>query len=106
MAYIGLSDLKASGDMDNDELESYDEQLQCLITSVEGTLPGSRGFGLDPDIVDKTPDDTLNLLAMDLQEKVDKYIPGIGIANVSGKITDEATVQAQICIEKKEAEYD
>lgn len=69
MAYVGLATIKASGDIDYEELEAYDEQLQCLISTVEGTLPGSRGFGLDPDITDKTPDDALNLFAMDLQEK-------------------------------------
>lgn len=43
MAYVGLATIKASGDIDYEELEAYDEQLQCLISTVEGTLPGSRG---------------------------------------------------------------
>ena len=64
MPYIGLFQIKASGDIDYEELEAYDEQLQCLTSTVEGTLPGSRGFGLDPDIADKMPDDALNLSRM------------------------------------------
>ena len=103
MAYVGLATIKASGDIDYEELETYDEQLQCLISTVEGTLPGSRGFGLDPDIADKTPDDALNLFAMDLQEKVEKFIPGIGIANVSGKMND-SSLETQIYIERRDTE--
>ena len=103
MAYVGLATIKASGDIDYEELEAYDEQLQCLISTVEGTLPGSRGFGLDPDIKDKTPDDALNLFAMDLQEKVEKFIPGIGIANVSGKMND-SSLETQIYIERRDTE--
>ncbi len=104
MPYIGLSQIKASGDIDYEELEAYDEQLQCLISTVEGTLPGSRGFGLDPDITDKMPDDALNLFAMDLQEKVEKFIPGIGIANVTGKMNEESSLETQIYIERRDME--
>ena len=86
MAYVGLATIKASGDIDYEELEAYDEQLQCLISTVEGTLPGSRGFGL-----------------MDLQEKVEKFIPGIGIANVSGKMND-SSLETQIYIERRDTE--
>ena len=57
MAYVGLATIRASGDIDYEELEGYDEQLQCLISTMEGTLPGSRGFGLDPDILDQTPEE-------------------------------------------------
>lgn len=104
MPYIGLSQIKASGDIDYEELEAYDEQLQCLISTVEGTLPGSRGFGLDPEITGKMPDDALNLFAMDLQEKVEKFIPGIGIVNVTGKMNGESSLETQIYIERRDME--
>lgn len=71
---------------------------------MEGTLPGSRGFGLDPDILDQTPEDALNLFAMDLQEKVEKFIPGIGIANVTGQMGDESSLETQIYIERRDTE--
>lgn len=104
MAYVGLATIRASGDIDYEELEEYDEQLQCLISTMEGTLPGSRGFGLDPDILDQTPEDALNLFAMDLQEKVEKFIPGIGIANVTGRMDDESSLETQIYIERRDTE--
>ena len=104
MAYVGLATIKASGDIDYEELETYDERLQCLISTVEGTLPGSRGFGLDPEITDKMPDDALNLFAMDLQEKAEKFIPGIGIANVTGKMNEESSLETQIYIERRDTE--
>lgn len=78
--------------------------FQCLISTMEGTLPGSRGFGLDPDILDQTPEDALNLFAMDLQEKVEKFIPGIGIANVTGQMGDESSLETQIYIERRDTE--
>ena len=104
MAYVGLATIRASGDIDYEELEEYDEQLQCLISTMEGTLPGSRGFGLDPDILDQTPEDALNLFAMDLQEKVEKFIPGIGIANVTGQMGDKSSLETQIYIERRDTE--
>ena len=104
MAYVDLATIRASGDIDYEELEGYDEQLQCLISTMEGTLPGSRGFGLDPDILDQTPEDALNLFAMDLQEKVEKFIPGIGIANVTGQMGDESSLETQIYIERRDTE--
>lgn len=104
MAYVGLAAIRASGDMDYEELEEYDEQIQCLISTMEGTLPGSRGFGLDPDILDQTPEDALNLFAMDLQEKVEKFIPGIGVANVTGRMGDESSLETQIYIERRDTE--
>ena len=103
MAYVGLATIKASGDIDYEELEAYDEQLQCLISTVEGTLPGSRGFGLDPDITDKTPDDALNLFAMDLQEKVEKFIPGHWNRKCIWK-NERFFTETQIYIERRDTE--
>ena len=40
---------------------------------------------------------------MDLQEKVEKFIPGIGIANVSGKMND-SSLETQIYIERRDTE--
>lgn len=79
----------------DEDLEEYNEQLQCLIASTEGTLPGSRGFGISPDVLDGTPGETLNKFAMSLQEKVEQFIPEIEVLNVSGQMSDlESTPDA------------
>lgn len=52
-------------------------------------------FGLDPDITDKTPDDAMNLFAMDLQEKLDvKYY--INTSDLKRADTIKANVAAAV----------
>ena len=92
------------------DLEEYNEQLQCLIASVEGTLPGSRGFGISPDVLDSSPVVALNRFAMSLQEKVEQFIPDIEVLNVSGQTSDiksnpdESSLNAKIYIGRRDAE--
>lgn len=56
--------------------------LRALIVSMEGTIPGSRGFGLSGTAVDLIPEDARNSFLRELDEKVEEYIPEIRIADV------------------------
>ena len=103
MAYIGITKIRASGDMNAEEIEGYNTQLQSLVATIEGTLPGNRGFGISPDILDNAPKETLNMLALDLQEKAEKYIPEIEIVGVDGE-SDEGTLNTQIYIGRRESD--
>ena len=94
----------------DEDLEEYNEQLQCLIASTERTLPGSRGFGISPDVLDGPPGETLNRLAMSLQEKVEQFIPEIEVLNVSGQTNDientpdDSSLTAKIYIGRRDTE--
>lgn len=65
-------------------IKRIDEELKTLILSPEGTIPGSRNFGLAGEFLSRPPNEAVNILAMELEEKVETFIPEITIANVEG----------------------
>lgn len=83
------------------DVERYDAQLKALVVTREGTLPGSRGFGLPAEILDLGVAQSVNLLTIELSEKVDKYIPDITVADVDRSANDKGIVQTQIHIERR-----
>lgn len=87
------------------DIEGINDRLKALILSTEGQLPGSRGFGLAHEYFDKRPREAINLFALELEEKVKKYMPEITIQNVSGTIQEDGIVDVQIFIERNR-DYD
>ena len=83
------------------DVERYDAQLKALILTAEGTLPGSRGFGLEAGILDLGTTQSVNLMTLDLSEKVDKYIPAISVADVERSSDDKGVVKTRIHIERR-----
>lgn len=83
------------------DAERYNLQLKALITTREGTLPGSRGFGISPNVLDLGPEQSVNLLTLELSEKVDQYIPDITVAGVDQTANDKEVVKTQIHIERR-----
>lgn len=80
-----------------------DTELKSLILSTEGTIPGSRGFGLTGDFVGKDPHEAANLFAIDLEEKVIEYIPEITIASVEVSSFDTTgSVDLRIHVERRD----
>ena len=75
--------MSASGDTQG--IERIDSQIKALILSMVGTIPGSRGFGLEREFISRPPQEALNLLAIELEEKLEEYIPEVTVANVEGK---------------------
>lgn len=63
-------------------IEKVDSELKALLLTVEGTVPGSRGFGLTGDFYERPAHEVPNILAMELEEKVETFIPEITIASV------------------------
>ena len=83
------------------DVEKYNLQLKALITTKEGTLPGSRGFGISPDILDLGPEQSINLLTLELSEKVDQYIPDITVSGVDRSSSAKGVVKTKIHIERR-----
>lgn len=83
------------------DVEKYNLQLKALITTKEGTLPGSRGFGISPDILDLGPEQSINLLTLELSEKVDQYIPDITVSGVDRSSSAKGIVKTKIHIERR-----
>lgn len=69
-----------------DESGEINEQLlkdlKCLYSTVEGTCPMDRDFGLSIEPADKPYQIAINLFTRDVIEKTEKYIPQITVEDV------------------------
>lgn len=66
------------------DIERVDAELKALLLTAEGTIPGCRSFGLTGEFLSRqrARAEAVNLLGMELEEKVETFIPEISIANV------------------------
>ncbi len=81
------------------EVERIHSQLRSLILSVERTIPGSRGFGMSDLFIDMSSPEAVNAFALELEEKVDKFIPEISIAGVYSQPNTNGINNLQIYVE-------
>ena len=91
--------MSASGDTQG--IERIDSQIKALILPMVGTIPGSRGFGLEREFTSRPPQEALNLLAIELEEKLEEYIPEVTVANVEGKVNGDGSIEPTIYIERR-----
>lgn len=97
-----ISSVKIASTNNVPELDRIDTQLKALLLSAEGTIPGSRGFGLERQFMSRPPNEAINLLAMELEEKVEEFIPEITIANAEGIVHMDGAIEATIYVERRE----
>lgn len=88
--------------LDGTDIQQYNERLKTLLLCVEGTMPGSRAFGLRMDFLDMPTYEAANMLAAELQDKVDRYIPEISIAEVRSTAEVTGEMGVEILIERRE----
>lgn len=88
---IGIDDEKV--------IERIHSQLRSLILSRERTIPGSRNFGLKGEFMDMLSPEAVNELAIELEEKVDVFIPEISIAGVRAEKNIGSAARIQINVE-------
>jgi len=79
-------------------IERVNAQLKALILTRERTIPGSRGFGLSGDHLDAPCYEVASEFGVELEEKVDIYIPEIDIAEVKVDADIDGTVDTQISV--------
>lgn len=96
-----ISSIKIVSTDNMPELNRIDTQLKALILSMEGMIPGSRGFGLTREFVGRPPHEAFNLLAIELEEKVEQYIPEITIASVDGTVYVDGSIEPTIYVERR-----
>lgn len=78
--------------------------LQCLYSTVEGTCPMDRAYGLSIECIDKPLPIAKNLYALDVVEKTEKYEPRVEIADVTFEVDGE-TLKPHIKVRENE-EYE
>ena len=97
--------IDANGSMSAFDLIRYKAQLEALITNIEGTIPGSRAFGLQNRYIDAPPGDIANQMVIELADKCDTYIPAISVDAV--KILDvkaDGNLDIELSISMREGE--
>ena len=87
-----------------DDFDRIDSTLRSLIASIEGTIPGSRGFGLTGNASDFTPEEARNELLMELDEKVEKYLPEIVIEDAAFEDVGEGAALLTVTIAANDEE--
>lgn len=98
-----IDTITVTSTMEGMDIQRIDAELKALILSTEGTIPGSRNFGLAGDFLTRPPLEAANILAIELEEKVTEYIPEITIASVelhSGTSLD--SMAATIYVERRD----
>jgi len=70
--------VRSPDDMPNVQL--YKTRLQNMLAVMRGTMVGSRGFGINPDVLDLSPMDASDFLLVDLQTGADEYIRELDIS--------------------------
>ena len=84
------------------DFDRIDSTLRFLIASIEGTIPGSRGFGLSGHTADYAPEDARNELLMELDEKVEEYLPEITIEDAELVDAGEGEVLLRLSVAANE----
>lgn len=67
---------------DPELLAQLNEQLRTMLLIRKRTLPGSRDFGLDGNYLDRATPEALNMLARELDEAIQKWIPKVRFIEV------------------------
>lgn len=80
--------------IDSDGILSEDiiNCLRCLYSTVEGTCPMDREFGITIEAVDKPPKVAKNIYALDIVEKTEKYEPRVEVKEVTFEVEGEKLV--------------
>lgn len=71
-------------------------RVKALILTREGTVPGSRSFGLGFEFFDRPAPDAINLLELELAEKMPVYTPEVEASGVEGDVNIDGTLNVQI----------
>ena len=82
--------------------QGINERLKTLLLCTETTIPGSRAFGLSRNFIDENPNEAAAVLAQELQEKCDVYIPEIDIDSVEYEYDLSGRLSVNIYIEGDE----
>lgn len=86
---------------DISDFERIDRELCALITTVIGTLPGSRAFGIE-DFTDENIYDVESDFAAALDEGCEKFIPEISIESVVFETGIDGMMNAKIYVERRD----
>ena len=84
------------------EIPVAEEILRCirnLIMTPVGTVPLDRDFGIDQSILGLPIDAAQSLLAVEIIDKVERYVPRVSVTEVELTATIDGKITAKVVIE-------
>lgn len=64
------------------ELEEIIQNVRTILTTVQGSVPLDRGFGIDPSLIDTPVTNVEGRLTVEIMEAVEKYEPRVQVQEV------------------------
>jgi phage baseplate assembly protein W len=83
------------------DIEDYDDKIQAILCSIKGTIPGSRGYGIPLRGIAKPPYVAANIMAAELADVVDEYLPEIRVKGVKAEGTIDGDIDVTIQIGRR-----
>ena len=84
------------------EIEEIKQNLELLYSTVAGTCPGDRNFGLEQDFEGCPVNVAKNLFALEVIEKTEIYENRAEVIDISYTQTEDGNLTPKIVIGKKE----
>lgn len=89
MAYIESATLSFNY-KDEEQIREVRRNLETLLSTMAGTMPMDREFGLDCSYLDYPISTAANMYALEVTKKVKKYVPEVGVQSVTFEYEDGA----------------
>lgn len=84
-------------------LESIDIRLKALYSTMAGTQPLDREFGLElSEVIGMPPEVARNTLAVEIVDKTARYVPEVEASEVTFEASDDGTLRPTIRITNSE----
>ena len=86
------------------DMDEYEDILRCLnnlYSTVEGSMPGDRDFGLSSDFVDQVTGEMESLMSLEIMEKTDRYEPRVRVNEVQYEHSPDGRCNVTVIVEKR-----
>lgn len=81
-----------------DTVESIARGLRFLCSTIEGSYPLDRSFGLEPSFLDMNPPQAANMLALDLRKKIPEFDERVKLKSISVKPGIDGTLNITVTV--------
>lgn len=86
--------------MTDDEAADIKRCLDLLYSTVEGTVPLARDFGLRKDVLDLPLETAKSLMAADIISKTAKFEPRVTVTGITWETDNTGQLKAKVAIKR------
>ena len=98
MTRLDLYDFKLEYTFADQWQEELDRQLALLLSTVEGSMPLDREFGVNMDYIDKPIEVAKSLYAAEVTKKILKFIDKVRVKEITWQWTENGTLRPKVAI--------